>query len=106
MPAVVAGLDVTAQCGYAAVLDSRHDFELAEAQMPGMGCAIRGPGATEDVGDLACCGAICSRPALGQIAKAASLHLGSGNQRLSDREGSSLSSKFSHTRHSDIGVLP
>jgi hypothetical protein len=52
VPAVVAGLDVTAQRGGAAVLDGRHDLELAEAQMPGMGCAIGGPGATEDIGDL------------------------------------------------------
>ena len=52
MPAVVAGLDVTAQRGGAAVLDRRHDLELAETEMPGMGCAIRWPGATEDVGDL------------------------------------------------------
>jgi hypothetical protein len=52
VPAVVAGLDVTAQRGGAAVLDRRHDLELAEAEMPGMGCAIRGPGTPEDVGDL------------------------------------------------------
>ena len=52
MPAVIAGLDVTAQCGCAAVLDRCHNLELAKAQMPGMGCAIRGPCATEDVGDL------------------------------------------------------
>jgi hypothetical protein len=52
MPAVVAGFDVTAQRGGAAILDGRHDLELAEAQMPGMGCAIRRPGATEDIGDL------------------------------------------------------
>jgi len=52
VPAIIAGLDVTAQCGGAAILDGRHDLELAEAQMPGMGSAIRWPGATEDVGDL------------------------------------------------------
>jgi hypothetical protein len=52
VPAVVAGLDVTAQRGGAAVLDGRHDLELAKAQMPGLGCAIRGPGAAEDVSDL------------------------------------------------------
>ncbi len=52
VPAVVAGLDVTAKgCG-AAGLDRRHDLELAEAQMAGMGCAIRGPGTPQDVGDL------------------------------------------------------
>lgn len=52
VPAVVAGLDVTAQRGGAAGLNRRHDLELAEAQMPGMGCAIGGPGTSEDVGDL------------------------------------------------------
>ncbi|KHS41576.1 hypothetical protein NJ75_04675 [Novosphingobium subterraneum] len=52
MPAIIAGFNVTAQCGGAAVLDRRHDLELAEAEMPGMGCTIGGPGAVEDVGDL------------------------------------------------------
>ena len=52
MPAVVAGLDVTARRGGAAGLNRRHDLELAEAEMPGMGCAIRGPRTPEDVGDL------------------------------------------------------
>ena len=52
VPAVVAGLDVTAQRGGAAVLDRRHDLELAEAEMPGLGCAIGRPGAAEDIGDL------------------------------------------------------
>ncbi len=37
VPAVVAGLDVTAQRGSAALLNRRHDLELAEAQMPGVG---------------------------------------------------------------------
>jgi hypothetical protein len=52
VPAVVAGLDVTAQRGGAAVLDRRHNLKLSEAQVPGIGGAIRGPCATEDVGDL------------------------------------------------------
>ena len=52
MPAIIAGFNVTAQCGGAAILDGRHGLELAEAQMPGMGSAIRWPGATEDVGDF------------------------------------------------------
>ena len=52
MPAVVAGLDVTTQRGGAAVLDGRHDLELAEAQVPGMGRPVGRPGAAEDVGDL------------------------------------------------------
>jgi len=52
MPAVVAGFNVTAQRSGAAILDGRHDLELAEAEMPGVGCPIGGPCATEDVGDL------------------------------------------------------
>jgi len=52
VPAVVAGLDVTAQRGGAAVLDGRHDLELAVAEMPGMGRAIGRPAAPEDIGDL------------------------------------------------------
>ena len=52
VPAVFAGLDVTAQRGGAAVLDGRHDLELAEAEMPGMGRAIGRPAAPEDIGDL------------------------------------------------------
>ena len=52
VPAVLAGLDVTAQrCG-AAVLDRRHHLELDEAQVPGMGSPVAGPGSAEDVGDL------------------------------------------------------
>jgi len=52
MAAVLAGLDVTAQCSGAAMLDRRHDLELMQAQMPGMRGAIRRPRGTEDVGDL------------------------------------------------------
>ena len=52
MAAVGAGLDVAAQRGGAAMLDRRHDLELVQAQMPGMGGAVGGPGSTEDVGDL------------------------------------------------------
>ncbi len=52
MPAVLAGLDMTAKgCG-AAVLDCLHDLELAETEMPGMGRPVGGSGAAEDVGDL------------------------------------------------------
>lgn len=40
MPAVIAGLDVTTQRGSAAILDGRHDLELAEAEMPGVGCPV------------------------------------------------------------------
>ncbi|SEK01190.1 hypothetical protein SAMN05518849_12657 [Sphingobium sp. AP50] len=52
MPAVLAGLDMTAKgCG-AAVLDRRHHLELGEAQMPGMGGPIGRSGGAKDVGDL------------------------------------------------------
>jgi hypothetical protein len=52
MAAVFASLDVTAQgCG-ATMLDRRHDLELMEAQVSGMGGPISGAGGTEDIGDL------------------------------------------------------
>jgi hypothetical protein len=52
MAAVLAGLDMTAQSGRAALLDRRHDLELMKAQVPGMGGPISGASRTEDVGDL------------------------------------------------------
>ncbi len=52
MAAVHAGFDVAAERGGPAVLDGRHDLELAEAEMPGMGRAIGRPAAPEDIGDL------------------------------------------------------
>ena len=52
MPAGLAGLDMTAKRGGAAGLDRRHHLELEEAQMPGMGGPVCGPGGAEDVGDL------------------------------------------------------
>ena len=52
MAAVLAGLDVTAQRGGTAVLDRRHDLELGEAQVPGMGGPVGWPGDAEDIGDL------------------------------------------------------
>ena len=50
--AVLAGLDMTAQGGGAAMLDRRHDLELLQAQVPGMGGPVSGAGSTEDIGDL------------------------------------------------------
>ena len=50
--AVLAGLDMTAEGRRAAMLDRRHDLELMQAQVPGMGGPISGAGSTEDVGDL------------------------------------------------------
>ena len=52
VPAVGAGLDMTAQRSGAAVLDRRHDLELMQAQMPGMGGPVGRAGSAEDVGDL------------------------------------------------------
>ncbi len=52
MAAVGAGLDVTAHRSGATLLDRRHDLELVQAQMPGMGGAIGRPCSAEDVGDL------------------------------------------------------
>ena len=52
LAAVLAGLDMTAERRGAAVLDRRHDLELGEAQVPGMGGPVCGPGSAEDVGDL------------------------------------------------------
>ena len=52
MPAVFAGLDVTAERGGAAMLDRRHDLELVQAQVTGMVGPISGTDGTEDVGDL------------------------------------------------------
>jgi len=52
--AVLAALDVAAEGSGAAGLDGRHDLELAEADMPGMGRAPGGPVSAEDVGDLEC----------------------------------------------------
>jgi hypothetical protein len=52
VPAVRTGLDVTAQCGGATLLDRRHDLELIQAQMPGMGISVDRSGGMEDTGDL------------------------------------------------------
>ena len=52
LAAVLASLDVTAQGRGAAMLDRRHDLELMEAQVTGMGGPISGAGGTEDIGDL------------------------------------------------------
>lgn len=52
LAAVLAGLDVTAKGRGAAVLDRRHDLELGEAQMPGVGGPVGGPCSAEDVANL------------------------------------------------------
>ena len=52
VPAVGAGLDMATQRRGAAMLDRRHDLELGQAQMPGMGGPIGRACAAEDIGDL------------------------------------------------------
>jgi hypothetical protein len=49
---VRAGLDMTAEGGGAAVLDRRHDLELLQTQVPGLGGTVGGTGGPQDVGDL------------------------------------------------------
>ena len=52
VPAVLTALDMAAEgCG-AAGLDRRHNLELAEADVTGMGRPESGPVSAEDVGDL------------------------------------------------------
>src|ERR1700758_4374187 len=52
MPAIFAGLDVTAHRSGAAMLNRRHDLKLVKAQMSGMRGPIGGPRMPENVGDL------------------------------------------------------
>src|ERR1700751_497091 len=47
-----ATFDMSAECRRAALLDRRHDLELIEAHMPGIGSAPGGPMAMKDVCDL------------------------------------------------------
>ena len=50
--AVLAALDMTAERRRAAALDRRHDLQLAEAHMAGMGRTPSRPVVAEDVRDL------------------------------------------------------
>src|SRR5712675_476169 len=50
--AIFAALDVPAERGRAALLDRRHDLELTEAHISGVGPAPVGPMAMKDVCDL------------------------------------------------------
>jgi hypothetical protein len=50
--AVLAALDVTAERGCAAGVDRRHDLQLGEAQLTGVGLSPRRPVGAKDVGDL------------------------------------------------------
>ena len=49
---VFASLDMTSQDRGAAVLDRRHDLEMMQAQVPGMGSPISGTGSTEEIGGV------------------------------------------------------
>ena len=50
--AVLAALDVAAERGSATGLDRRHDFQLVEVDVPGVGLPPRRPVGAKDVGDL------------------------------------------------------
>src|SRR3546814_13320423 len=50
--AVLAGLDMAAERRGPALLDRRHDLELLEAEVPGMGGPIGGTSGAENIGDL------------------------------------------------------
>ena len=50
--AVLAALDMSAERGGAAGLDRRHDLQLAETHMAGVGLAPHRPMGAKDVGDL------------------------------------------------------
>jgi hypothetical protein len=52
MTAVVAALDMAAECCGTAVLDRRHDLQLGEAQMSCLSGAVASPCGPEDIGDL------------------------------------------------------
>ena len=52
LSAILAGLDVAAQCSGAAVLDRRHHLELGQAEVSPMSFPIGRPGSTEYIGDL------------------------------------------------------
>src|SRR5262249_12372369 len=47
--AILAALDMAAERGRAALLDRRHDLELGQAHMPGIGSARVGPMAMKNV---------------------------------------------------------
>jgi len=50
--AILAALDMPAEGGRAALLDRRHNLELSEAHMPGIGAAPVSSMAMKDVCDL------------------------------------------------------
>ena len=52
MAAILAALDMPAERGRAALLDRRHDLELLQAHMSGIGLAPVGPMAMKDICEL------------------------------------------------------
>lgn len=52
LSAILAGLDMAAQCSGAAVLNRRHHLKLGQAEMSFVGYPVSWPGGTEDIGDL------------------------------------------------------
>ena len=54
MGAVLTAFDMPAQRRRSAALDRRHDFQLAEAHVTGVGRTPSRPAATEDVRHLDC----------------------------------------------------
>ena len=52
MAAVLTGIDMAAKGRGPTVLDRRHDLELVQAQVPGMGDPVHRTGGAEDVCDL------------------------------------------------------
>src|SRR5215469_12182376 len=63
--AILAALDMPAKRGRAALLDRRHDLELPQAHMPGIGPAPIGPMTIKDVCDLQHRASHCRRLGLG-----------------------------------------
>ena len=52
VPAILAARDMPAESRRAATLDGRHDLQLAEAHMTGVGAAPCRPVGAEDIRDL------------------------------------------------------
>jgi hypothetical protein len=52
VPTVLTGINVAAKRRSAAVLDRRHDLELGQVEVAGLGGTIAGPFGSEDIGDL------------------------------------------------------
>ena len=54
MSAVCAALDMTAEGRGAAAFDRRHDFQLLQAQMPGLSRPVIWTKVTKNIGDFQC----------------------------------------------------